>query len=129
MPENEELKRGTHNNIRRTLFYSIFRNIKYIEFKHLASQEDFFELKTPIEECEEGYFDRFMERYVSKEKINGRLLAVQKWTVNRNDKGDGLYRVKIYHMNDDEFREKVYPLSYLDYARLLWFNRKRFRVL
>ena len=39
MPENEELKWTTHNNIRRTLFYSVFRNVKYIEFKRLKNED------------------------------------------------------------------------------------------
>lgn len=32
MPENEDLKMATHHNIRRTLFFSVFRNVKYVEF-------------------------------------------------------------------------------------------------
>eukprot|EP00347_Sterkiella_histriomuscorum_P009109 403342487 len=129
MPENQELKRGTHNNIRRTLFYSLFRNVKYLEYKRLKSEDDYFELKSPIESWDEGYYDRFVEKYITKEKARGKLLAVQKWTVNRNDNTEGLYRVKIYQMDDDEFRGKLYPISYTDYAKYLWFNRKYFRIM
>ncbi|CDW74613.1 UNKNOWN [Stylonychia lemnae] len=129
MPENEELKYGTHNNIRRTLFYSIFRNVKYVEFKRLKSEDDYFELKTPVEPWDEGLYDRFMEKFITKEKQRGKLIAVQKWVVNRNDEGEGLYRVKIYQMDDDEFRDKIYPQSYKDMLRYYWFNRKHFRIL
>ena len=41
----------------------------------------------------------------------------------------GKYRVKIYHMDDDEFRGNVYPISWVDWARFRWFNRKYFRIL
>lgn len=129
MPENEELKMGTHNNIRRTLFYSVFRNVKYLEYKRLASEDDFFELKTPIEPWKESYFDKFIEYYISGEKKRGKLLSVQKWTVNRNNASEGVYRVKIYHMDDDEFKGKLYPTSIQDSIRYLWFNRKHFRIM
>ena len=49
--------------------------------------------------------------------------------MNRNNTGEGLYRIKIYHMDNDEFKSKVYPQSPIDAARYLWFNRKHFRIL
>jgi len=85
MPENEELKLTTHNNIRKTMFYSVFHNIKYLEFKRLKSEEEYFELKEPIESWKEGYVDFFIEKFISREKSKGKLLAVQKWRINRND--------------------------------------------
>jgi hypothetical protein len=129
MPENEELKQATHKNIRRTLFYSVWRSVKYMEFRRLRSPEDYYELQHPIEDWEEGLFDRFVETYVTKEKATGRLLATQKWTVDRNGNSKGVYKVKFYHMDDDEFRGKLYPMSYLDSMRYLWFTRKHFRIL
>ena len=41
----------------------------------------------------------------------------------------GKYKLKVYHMDDDEFRGTVYPQSSIDYIRYRWFNRKYFRVL
>ena len=29
--------------------------------------------------------------------------------MNRNDESEGVYRVKFYHMDDDEFKGKLYP--------------------
>ena len=51
--------------------------------------------------------------------------------MNRNDSqnDNGYYRVKIYHMDNDEFRAKVYPQNPIDAIRLMWFNRKHFRIL
>ena len=46
-----------------------------------------------------------------------------------NEENDGLYRVKIYHMDNDEFRAKVYPQNPVDAIRLYWFNRKHFRIM
>ena len=37
MPENEDLRWGTHNGIRKTLFFSIFRDIKFAEFRRLKN--------------------------------------------------------------------------------------------
>lgn len=76
MPENEELKISTHNNIRKTMFYSVFHNIKFLEFKRLKSEDEYFELKEPIEAWKEGYIDYYVEKYFSKEKARGKLLAV-----------------------------------------------------
>ena len=56
MAENEDLKWGTHNGIRKTLFFAIFRDIKYVEFKRLKSKDEFFELGK-IEQWEEGWLD------------------------------------------------------------------------
>ena len=46
MPETETLKWSTHNGIRKTLFFSAFRNVKYIEYKRLKNEEEHFELKS-----------------------------------------------------------------------------------
>ena len=100
-----------------------------MEFKRLKSEDHYFELKSPIEPWHEGYYDIFLERYITGEKKRGKLVACQKWVVNRNDESEGMYRVKVYQMDDDEFRDKVYPISYLDLLRYYWFNRKHFRIL
>ena len=73
MPENEELKWSTHNGIRKTLFFSVFREIKYLEFKRLKSEDEFFELRT-IEPWTEGMIDRFFERYITREAVTGKLI-------------------------------------------------------
>ena len=130
MPENEQLKWATHNNVRRTLFFSVFRSIKYVEFKRLKNEEeDFFELVTPIEKDKEGFIDKFIENYITKEKVGGKLIDVQKWRVNRNNKSEGCFKVKYYHLNTDEFKGKVYPYSWRDTLVYLWFERKHFRIL
>ena len=36
-PETDALRWATHQNIRRTLFYSLFRDIKYCEYKRVKS--------------------------------------------------------------------------------------------
>jgi len=129
MPENEDLKWATHNNIRRTLFYHVWRSIKYVEFKRLRTEEDYFELEK-VEQSEEGAIDRFLDKHYGKEAVSGKLIEVQKWTIDRNGGGDkGEYKVKFYHMDNDEFRGKVYPVSFLDSMRYLWFNRRHFRLL
>ena len=134
MPETEELRWATHYNVRMTLFFSIFRNVKFCEFKRLKSNQDSFELGE-IEQTEEGLVDKMIETYWSKEKVTGKLLQTQLWTIKRTRDGeegkeaDGRYKVKIYHMDDDEFKGKIYPQSYADMARYLWFNRTYFRIL
>lgn len=70
-----------------------------------------------------------MERYYSKEKVTGKLISIQKWVINRNDKSEGYYKVKFYHMDNDEFKGKLYPYSYIDAIRHLWFNRRYFRIM
>ena len=35
----------------------------------------------------------------------------------------GLYKIKIYHMDDDEFRGKVYPFNFIDFLRYKWFTK------
>ena len=73
-PETEDLRRTTHNNIRLTLFESVFRNIKYCEYKRLKNQEeDYFRIKK-IEPEKEGQMDLFIEKYWSKEKTDGNLI-------------------------------------------------------
>ena len=37
MPENKELLIQTHNNIRRSMFYQTFRDIKYTEYRRLKA--------------------------------------------------------------------------------------------
>ncbi len=69
---------------------------------------------------------------MTKEVQSGKLIQTQKWQMIRNNQSedrDGLYRVKIYHMDNDEFRAKVYPQNPIDAVRLMWFNRKHFRIL
>ncbi len=73
MPETEELRWSTHNGIRKTLFFSAFRNIKYVEFKRLTNEEDYFELNK-IEPCSEGMVDRIIDRYITREAASGRLV-------------------------------------------------------
>ena len=54
------------------------------------------------------------------------------WRVLRDIQGCesyGVYKVKVYHMDDDEFRVKLYPQSKVDAVRYLWFNRTFFRIL
>ena len=128
MPENEELRWSTHNGIRKTLFFSIFRSVKYLEYKRLQNEQEFFELGK-ITPWEEGLLDRFVENFVTREKATGRLIQTQKWSVNRSGKEDGIYRIKVYHMDTNEFKAKVYPMSFTDTVRYLWFNRNFLRIL
>ena len=61
-PETEELRWATHLNIRKTLFFQVFRNIKYCEFKHLKSEDDdFFELDKVDPNESEGTLDKLIE--------------------------------------------------------------------
>ena len=49
-PETEALRWATHNNIRKTLWFTVFRRIKFVEFKRLKDNEnDEFELVEPLE--------------------------------------------------------------------------------
>ena len=132
MPETESLRWCTHNNIRKTLFYQQFRNLKYCEFKRLRNEADSFVLDK-VELCEEGVIDKFIEQYWSKEKETGKLVETTMWSVRRERAGApdsfGRYRTKVYHMDDDEFRVKMYPQSPIDTVRYLWFNRRYFRIL
>ena len=132
-PETEELRWATHLNIRKTLFFSVFRNIKYCEFKHLKNEEDdFFELELVDPSEKEGMLDKMIEQYWSNEKARGKLVQTQKWTIKRTiakEESEGYYRVKVYHMDDDEFKCKLYPYSWLDTARYLWFDRNFLRIL
>ena len=75
-PETEDLRWATHNNVRKSLFFAVFRNIKYTEFQRLKDEkEDFFELMDPLEVTDqEGWIDLFVEKYWSKEKTNARLI-------------------------------------------------------
>ena len=133
-PETEDLRKTTHNNIRMTLFDSVFRKIKYCEYKRLSNQEeDYFRIKR-IEPVEESIMDVWIEQYWSREKADGSLIETQKWTITRgtessSEETEGHYKVKVYHMNTDEFKCKLYPYSWLDTARFLWFDRDYFRIL
>ena len=75
------------------------------------------------------------ETYLSNEKKRGKLIDTFLFPINRykNDQdellGVGKYRVKVYHMDDDEFRANLYPLSIVDFIRYKWFTRKYFRIL
>ena len=87
-----------------------------------------------ITKAAEGPLDVFMETYVSREKERGRLietymLRVERYKNEAETYGQGKYKVKVYHMEDDEFRGKVYPQSFVDFCRYKWFNRKHFRIL
>ena len=138
MPENKQLLIQTHNNIRRSLFYDAFRDIKYTEYKRLAEDEDFFEFKH-LENIENGRppshlieYDHkllyFNDHYLQPER-NYRLLGCQKWTFDRNGISEGEYLIKFYHTDKDEFKPKVYPISWKDYFRLRLYKRKYFKVL
>jgi len=62
----------------------------------------------------ESWFDIFVETYISKEKKTGRLLQTCTWEISREINGqqsEGHYKIKVYHMDDDEFRAKCYPAS------------------
>ena len=72
---------------------------------------------------------------MSDEKKRGKLIETYLFNTlryeNENDENYkvGQYRIKIYHMEDDEFRGNVYPVSWLDWMRYKWFNRKYFRIM
>ena len=73
------LRWATHFNIRKTLFYAAWRQIKYCEFKHLSNQnEDSFELESIVADSEkvpaDTNIEKLIETYWSKEKLKGRLL-------------------------------------------------------
>ena len=132
-PETEVLRWSTHLNIRKTMFYQAFRNIKYCEFKRLKNEEDdCFELDKVDPSEPEGLIDKWVETYWSHEKARGKLLQTQKWTLKRTInklESEGHYKVKVYHMDDDEFRCKLYPYSWLDTARYLWWDRNFLKIL
>ena len=132
-PETEELRWATHLNIRKTLNFAVFRNIKYCEFKRLKNEDDdFFELEKVDPSEKEGFIDSAVETYWTKEKERGKLLQTQKWTIKRTiakQESLGHYKVKVYHMDDDEFKCKLYPYSWLDTARYFWFDRDFLRIL
>ena len=74
-PETEELRQSTHLNIRKTLFFAVFRNIKYCEFKRLKSEDDdYFELDKVDPNEKEGMIDKWIETNWSKEKERGKLV-------------------------------------------------------
>ena len=66
-PETEALWWATHNNIKKTLFFSVFRSVKYIEYKRLKNEKDGFTLDS-VAEGGEAFIDKFLETYWSKEK-------------------------------------------------------------
>ena len=132
-PETEELRWSTHLNVRKTLFFGVFRNIKFCEFKRLKNEDDdFFELEKVDPNEPEGTFDKWIETKWSKEKERGRLIQCQRWTLKRTiskQESLGFYKVKVYHMDDDEFKCKLYPVSWLDTVRYLWFDRDFWRIM
>jgi len=75
MPETEELRWATHLNIRKSLFFNVFRSVKYCEFKRLKSEEeDFFELEKIVPLKDEHLIDKVIEKFWSGEKQRGKLL-------------------------------------------------------
>ena len=85
MPETDELKFGTHNNIRRTIFFATFQRIKELEYSYLKRDEDFFEFVRLDNNASEGWIDFMLDRYLSKDR-GSRVVGVQKWIFNRCDK-------------------------------------------
>ena len=73
MPETDALKWSTHNGIRKTLFFSAFRNVKYIEYKRLKNEEEYFELKS-IEPWDQGFIDKFIDTYIGGELKTAKLI-------------------------------------------------------
>ena len=106
--------------------------MKYVELRRMKADGASFELHSVADDSE-GSFDRLAETYWSKEKQSGKLLQTTKWQMKREAPGQhdflAEYKVKVYHMNDDEFRVKMYPQSYYDACIYLWFNRSFFRIL
>lgn len=125
MPENKQLLLATHNNVRRSIFYQAFRNIKYVEYRRLKREDDFFEFKE-LQESQEGWLDYYNDRYLQPERSD-RLIGVQTWIFNRNGVKESKYKVKFYHTDKDEFKSKIYPHNLLDYVRLRWYNRRWFK--
>ena len=88
-----------------------------------------------IEQTSEGFFDKFYERFFTDIPGKGKLLSVYKFEIDRvseddeTQKSHSYYKVKVFHMNDDEFRGVLYPLSIRAYMQYRWYNRKRFRIL
>ena len=89
-----------------------------------------------ITQSNEGVFDKFMEKYITKEKSRGRLISCYKFQINQYldseiDKitSHSNYKVKIYHMDDDEFKPVLYPYSWRAFAQYKWNNRRWFRIL
>ena len=127
MPENKNLMISTHNSIRKSIFYQAFRDIKYVEYKRLKHDDDFFEFSS-LEDTQEGWFDYYNDKYIQPER-NYKLIGVQKWTFDRNGIDKSYYRVKFYHTDKDEFKAKIYPLNFRDYFRLRWYNRQYFKLV
>ena len=73
-PETEDLRWQTHHNIRKTLYDSVFRKIKYCEYARLKDEESDSFMIEKIEDGEEGSMDIWIEKYWSREKGNGKLL-------------------------------------------------------
>ena len=74
-PETEELRWSSHYNVRKLLFFNTFRSIKYCEFKRLKGDDSSFELLEIVSDAlSEGWMDKAIEKYWSKEKANGKLI-------------------------------------------------------
>ena len=64
------------------MFFSIFRNVKYVEFKRLKTENDGFTLDS-VTETSESLVERLIETYWSKEKIKGKLVQSSFWRIKR----------------------------------------------
>ena len=81
-PETEALWWATHNNIRKTLFFALFRSIKYVEYKRLVDDRDGFTLDK-VTESKESLIDKFLDTYWGKEMQRGKLMQVSLWQMKR----------------------------------------------
>ena len=68
-PETEELRWATHANIVKSMFYTLWRDIKWCEFKRLNSGGT-FQLGEIIKD-HETWFDKW---YTSEETRRGKLI-------------------------------------------------------
>ena len=63
-------------------------------------------------ESKESFVDKFIDTYWGNEMEKGKLMQVSLWRMKReiqSNESFGEYKVKVYHMDDDEFRVKLYP--------------------
>ena len=119
-PETDELRWATHQNIRRTLFFSLFRDIKYCEFKRMqwAYPDGTFQLNK-IEKTHDGRISSLIEQYLTKEKVRGRMIDSYLLTINRytsdqdeeNNKVTKSQMAKDFETQDHEVQEKYDELE------------------
>uniref|UniRef100_A0A7S3CTP8 Uncharacterized protein n=1 Tax=Strombidium rassoulzadegani TaxID=1082188 RepID=A0A7S3CTP8_9SPIT len=149
-PETEQLKWATHQNIRKSIYFQAFRDIKYCEFKRLSKLKSSYPDATfqlgEVVKAEEAYFDKLIDKLTTREiERGGKLIDVYIMNVNRfktdeyNEKDAvsmekalldvGKYKMKVFHMDDDEFRCNVYPQNMLDFMRHRWYTRRWFRLM